>query len=153
MIYAQRQYENRVYHDIFGLSTDNEHFHFLRINYKGQVMIFEISIGRQFMLTFYQWSRLNMNYSQRQEIVETLAYIDRQASILSVLEGSSGSECSDAPKESRSQPHINHGPELSINDTDGNSTICWSVFQVDENMSWAEESDEDGYASDNDYED
>lgn len=104
------------------------------------------------MLTLYQWSRLNMNYSQRQEIVETLAYIHQQASILSVLEGSSGSEFSDEPNEFCSQPHINHGPELPINDTDGNSTMCWSVFQVDENMSWAEESDQDDYASDIDYE-
>lgn len=37
MIRAQRRYEGRANCTVFGLSTDNEQFHFLRINNKGEV--------------------------------------------------------------------------------------------------------------------
>ncbi|KGO46531.1 hypothetical protein PEX1_042590 [Penicillium expansum] len=36
MIRAQRRYEGRANCTVFGLSTDNEQFHFLRINNKGE---------------------------------------------------------------------------------------------------------------------
>ncbi|KAJ5356900.1 hypothetical protein N7517_011509 [Penicillium concentricum] len=130
--YAQRQYENRTQHAIFGLSTDNEQFHFLRINSEGQ------------------WSRRDMNYRARHEIGETLAYIHTQASILSTREGSHGSEGHDGPKKSRSQRRTDRN--LSTNDKDDSSTIDWSVFQVEENMCWSDESDEDDSASDDEYE-
>ncbi|KXG52773.1 uncharacterized protein PGRI_080290 [Penicillium griseofulvum] len=101
-------YMCKIHHAIFGLSTDNEQFHFLRIDSGGR------------------WSRQDLNYSRRQEIVETLAYIHKQASILSTLEGNDG------PKKSRSQRR----------------TEDWSVFRVDENMCSTDVSEEDGNASD-----
>ncbi|KAJ5511975.1 hypothetical protein N7453_004078 [Penicillium expansum] len=62
MIHAQRRYEGKADCTVFGLSTDNEQFHFLRINNKGE------------------------------EIVETLAYFHKYASALSVCDHSSTSE-------------------------------------------------------------
>jgi hypothetical protein len=39
MIRAQRRYEDKVEHAVFGLSTDHDQFHFLRINTEGEVSI------------------------------------------------------------------------------------------------------------------
>ncbi|KAJ5819606.1 hypothetical protein N7474_005197 [Penicillium riverlandense] len=75
MIHTQRRYEHMIEHTVFGLSTDNNQFHFLQINTHGE------------------WSQLDLDYSNhRQEIVETLAYFHRQASILSTLAYSNGTK-------------------------------------------------------------
>lgn len=37
MVHQQRRYENKVNHTIFGLSTDNDQFHFLLISSEGKV--------------------------------------------------------------------------------------------------------------------
>ncbi|KAK4861954.1 hypothetical protein LT330_003092 [Penicillium expansum] len=62
MIHAQRRYEGKADCTVFGLSTDNEQFHFLRINNKGE------------------------------EIVETIAYFHKYTSALSVCNHISTSE-------------------------------------------------------------
>ncbi|KAJ5889038.1 hypothetical protein N7495_009079 [Penicillium taxi] len=121
MIYAQRRYENRHQHDIFGLATDNEQFHFIRVNSEGQ------------------WSLLDINYGHTQEILETLAYIHTKASILYNLEEINGS------KEPRLISTTNdnvHGSSSMLK--------TWSVFQVEESI-YDEESNEESNESDNEY--
>ncbi|KAJ5928017.1 hypothetical protein N7466_006973 [Penicillium verhagenii] len=82
MIHAQRRYEGMTVHAVFGLSTDNSQFNFLQINTSGE------------------WSQITLEYStHRQEIVETLAYIHRHASILSTFACGCGSQ--DKPSEAQ----------------------------------------------------
>jgi hypothetical protein len=95
------------------------------------------------MLTFYQWSQLDLNYSShRQEIAETLAYFHMQASILSTFEHCDGSDSdgsdSDGSENTYSESHMENDPH-------GSSGLdkAWSVFQVEDDLRPIENEDED----------
>ncbi|KAJ6125719.1 hypothetical protein N7523_003339 [Penicillium sp. IBT 18751x] len=74
MIHKQRDDEGSVQNVIFGLSTDHDQFHFVHLDCQGK------------------WSRLDITYSNRQQIIETFAYIHKQTSLLSMLGESSESK-------------------------------------------------------------
>ncbi|KAJ5687108.1 hypothetical protein N7536_009727 [Penicillium majusculum] len=78
MIHTQRRAEGKADCSVFGLSTDNNQFHFLQINDKSEASRSELL-----------WSQLVLNYfNHLQEIVEKLAYFHKQASILSASDRS-----------------------------------------------------------------
>ncbi|KGO77840.1 hypothetical protein PITC_060210 [Penicillium italicum] len=108
MIHAQRRYEGKADCTVFGLSTDNEQFHFIRINSNGE------------------WCQLNRNYSDHfQEIVETLAYIHKCASALSVSDHGHTSE----------NARVEDGPATTKGSGKGSSSDkTWSVFHVEDNL-------------------
>ncbi|KAJ5950237.1 uncharacterized protein N7479_008650 [Penicillium vulpinum] len=82
MIHTQRRAEGKVDSSVFGLSTDNDQFHFLTIDDKSE------------------WSQLDLNYVHHfQEIVERLAYFHKHASTLSA------SDHSDEPQRAQSVFH------------------------------------------------
>ncbi|KAJ6006776.1 hypothetical protein N7451_004720 [Penicillium sp. IBT 35674x] len=105
MIHRQRRYEGMVEHTIFGLSTDHNHFRFLQINTEGK------------------WSQLALDYSsQRQEIIDTLAYLHRHASILSTLPSS---------RESRNISNSQmEGGLLAATHSRGKLNKTWFTFQA-----------------------
>ncbi|KAJ5181488.1 hypothetical protein N7449_011635 [Penicillium cf. viridicatum] len=83
MIHTQRRAEGKADCSVFGLSTDNNQFHFLQINDKSE------------------WSQLVLNYlNHLREIVEMLAYFHKQALILSA------SDCGGDTKKAHSVFHV-----------------------------------------------
>ncbi|KAJ5999450.1 hypothetical protein N7451_007260 [Penicillium sp. IBT 35674x] len=119
MIHTQRRYEERIEHTIFGLSTDGIQFHFLQIDCKGE------------------WSQLGLHYpSHRQEILNTLAYIHRHASILSSL-----------PCNGREQSYSESQVEGALLATQGAQSRSlpaetYSMLQIEDPFS--DDSDSDG---------
>ncbi|KAK4862239.1 hypothetical protein LT330_003377 [Penicillium expansum] len=120
MVHQQRRYENKVNHTIFGLSTDNDQFHFLLISSEGK------------------WSQLDLNYSShRQEIVETLAYFHTQASVLSTF-------CGSGTSENGSQSRVASDIQKSLHvQRTGTSVEDWSIFQVTNEIEDAQGEDDD----------
>ncbi|KAJ5490044.1 hypothetical protein N7453_010869 [Penicillium expansum] len=120
MVHQQRRYENKVNHTIFGLSTDNDQFHFLLISSEGK------------------WSQLDLNYSShRQQIVETLAYFHTQASVLSAF-------CGSGTSENGSQSRVASDIQKSLHvQRTGTSVEDWSIFQVTNEIEDAQGEDDD----------
>ncbi|KAJ5950961.1 uncharacterized protein N7479_009374 [Penicillium vulpinum] len=95
MVHKQHQYEDKTSRPV-GLSSDHDQFHFLMISGEGN------------------WSQMDYNYaSHTQEIVDTLAFFHKEASILSASCGSGISDTHALPAHIRST-----------------SEKPWSIFQV-----------------------
>ncbi|KAJ5638157.1 hypothetical protein N7490_008036 [Penicillium lividum] len=120
MIHAQRRFEGMTVHTVFGLSTDNHQFNFLQLNTSGE------------------WSQLTLEYStHRQEIVETLAYIHRHASILSTFACGCGSQ------DKLSEAQVDGG----LLATEGLQAkaprdITWSTLQIEDAFFCKSDSDD-----------